>query len=222
MRTRRGRPLRRGIVASLAVALLVASCDVSRETGPKEDGEGSPARPGIKQSAAPSYGFSITTFSIFLSDVNWATDAKGIRYFRFSPNGHLLGRTGYPTGSFQLSGMPVAGVRVDELAAQYRNQCTALVKDLTGAPVTSSWRAGGRVVDGNGSTGTAIAIFSSDGLYKGVHAAILWQLNSDGSIVVIEENVPLEYGVRFRTIKKLTNNTWSTDISDASSYRVVK
>lgn len=68
--------------------------------------------------------------------------------------------------------------------------CVALVREVTGAPITTQWRRGAKVRDNPDLVpGTAIATFDPNGRYgnhvdKRSHAAILLAVNSDGLLVV--------------------------------------
>jgi len=70
--------------------------------------------------------------------------------------------------------------------------CVALVREATGAPITTQWRRGPPVQGSNLARGTAIATFDSNARYGNhtdgrSHAAILLEAYEDGSILVLDQ-----------------------------------
>ena len=67
--------------------------------------------------------------------------------------------------------------------------CVPLVREATGAPITTQWRRGANVRENPGlASGTAIATFDPNGRYGNhtdgrSHAALLLAVNADGLLV---------------------------------------
>lgn len=97
-------------------------------------------------------------------------------------------------------------------------QCVALVKELSGAPQTSLWLRGARVVDSLDSlpVGTAIATFNSSRRYDSGHTAIY--LGRSGSTIFVADQNWGAQCVRKHEIRYTRTGT----VSDAGRYYVIE
>ena len=101
--------------------------------------------------------------------------------------------------------------------------CVPLVREATGAPITTQWRRGDPVHGSNLAPGTAIASFDSNARYGNhvdgrSHAAILLAQYDDGSILVLDQWIgqePAQRVIRHRSGQGDAAN-------DASRFYVVE
>jgi hypothetical protein len=100
--------------------------------------------------------------------------------------------------------------------------CVPLVREVTGAPITTQWRRGDPVRGSGCAPGTAIATFDSNGRYGNhtdgrSHAAILISENSDGLLVCDQW---LGQPVHHRTIRYRDGQ--GDAVNDGDRYYVVE
>jgi len=215
MPTRRNmHAFRRAFFLPTGLALLaLAGCSKNVPTAPDAAQQNASIQ---KPSASPSYQFSLTALSILLGP-QWGTHAFNgttIKYLWFTTSGQTLGGGAYTWADNA------------RLATKFGDgQCVAAVRALTGAPASSTWNRGARVLDNPPPAGTAIATFTwsaSAGryVYTPGHCAVFKQLNADGSIVVWHQNYPWNAPLNERTITH--NYGTNPDPTNSGNYYVVQ
>ena len=124
----------------------------------------------------------------------------------------------------------VSKVKMDDLngSADYKNdkgnhECVVLVQQTTGAPSTSTWSKGIKVMDakaGEINVGTVIATFDDTGKYPkdSRHAAIYESHDKSGINVIDQWNKQAKAARR----KIRSKNGLTRDVNDADWYYVVE
>ena len=90
--------------------------------------------------------------------------------------------------------MPFVATHLDRYSGKSygTGHCVALVREATGAPITTQWRRGDPAQGSDLAHGTAIATFDDSGRYGNhmtgaSHAAILLAVHDDGSLLVLDQ-----------------------------------